>query len=169
MVERSVYARMGIVVLALAGFFDSAYLMLSRFQTDVSMICPVSGDGCTTVRDSPWSTIPPGSGVPVALLGLVGYALVFGVAMAALHTDYARTLPLPLTLLAIGSAGVLFSIYLVGIQYFIIQAFCSWCLLSALLMATIWLLSLYDWRVWRSEAASTSRQPLSQAVHRTHS
>lgn len=167
MLARSIYARMAIAILALVGFFDSAYLMLSRYQTAISLVCPVTGDGCSTVQNSAWSTIPPGSGVPIALLGIIGYGIVFGVAMAALHTNYARSLPLPALLAALGTLGVIFSIYLIGIQVFMIQAVCSWCMLSALLMITIWLVALFDWRTWhRQTITSPGDGTLSSTPHR---
>lgn len=167
MVARSTYARMAIAILALVGFFDSAYLMLSRYQTDISLVCPVTGDGCSTVQNSAWSTLPPGSGVPIALLGIIGYGIVFGVAMAALHTNYARSLPLPALLAALSTLGIVFSLYLIGIQVFLIQAICSWCMLSALLMITIWLVALFDWRTWhRQHVASGGEGTLSSTATR---
>jgi uncharacterized membrane protein len=159
MIERSSYPRMAIVLLALVGFFDATYLMLSRFETNVAMVCPITGDGCTTVRDSVWSVFPPAHmatfGLPVALIGMFGYGLIFLLSLRALHADTLAALPLPQTLVALGSIGVVFSVYLTSLQIFVIQALCSWCALSAIVMTTIWLLALYDWRVWRSHSIAT--------------
>jgi len=158
MIERSPYPRMAIVLLALVGFFDATYLMLSRFETNLAMVCPITGDGCTTVRDSVWSMFPPSHmttfGLPVALIGMFGYGLVFLLSMRALHADTLAALPLPQTLVALGTIGVVFSIYLTSVQVFVIQAICSWCVLSAIVMTTIWLLALYDWRVLRSHGTA---------------
>jgi uncharacterized membrane protein len=147
---------MAIVLLALIGFFDATYLMLSRFETNLSMVCPITGDGCSTVRDSVWSVFPPlhmsAVGLPVALIGMFGYGLVFALALRALHADALAGLALPPTLVALGTIGVIFSAYLISLQAFVIQAICSWCVLSAIVMTTIWLLALYDWRVLRSHS-----------------
>jgi uncharacterized membrane protein len=97
-------------------------------------------------------------GMPVALIGMFGYGLVFLLALRALHADALAGLPLPPALVALGSIGFVFSVYLMTVQIFVIQAICSWCALSAIIMTTIWLLALYDWRVRRSHdtAAETA-------------
>jgi len=43
---------------------------------------------------------------------------------------------------AIISAGFLFSLYFTYIQAFVIKAFCTWCVLSALVFITLFVISL---------------------------
>lgn len=150
MIERSLYARMTVALLALVGFFDASYLLVSHFRTDVAMTCPVTGDGCTQVRDSIWSVIPPGEqGIPIALIGVCGYVVVCVLSMVALQRDRLGGMSIPLGLVALSSVGVAFCIYLVSLQLFVIHAICFWCMVSSVLMPTIWILTLYDWRMWQ--------------------
>lgn len=174
MIERSIYPRMAIALIALVGFFDACYLLLNFYYPTVSMACPITGDGCRSVRDSVWSVLPPAHissvGIPTAVPGVLGYALICGLAMAALHTDRPGRLLLPPTLVALSSLGMLFSLGLGGIQVFIIREVCSWCVLSAILMFTIWLIALYDWRVWwrTTSGYAPASQTHTRAAHRIH-
>ncbi|NJN66257.1 MAG: vitamin K epoxide reductase family protein [Chloroflexaceae bacterium] len=148
--NRSLLPRMGIVLLALFGLFDSLYLSLSTLRPEDPMYCPVGGS-CTAVQDSPWSRLPPGEGgLPVAFIGVGGYLVLFLLGMIMLQTDMVGgRLSLPPTLLVVSSAGALFSLYLIAIQVFVIHSICFWCALSALFQWSIWGLTLFDWSVWR--------------------
>lgn len=148
MMTRAPYPRMAVALLALLGLLDSAYLTLERFVPDVGMVC-LTGGGCETVQRSSWSTLPPGGGVPVAVLGIVGYGALLVVALLALQRDRVLMLSLPVALLALASGGVLFSLYLTYLQFAVIGAVCSWCLLSAMLELGIFVAALIDWRAWR--------------------
>ncbi len=170
MIERAYWPRMGMIVLALVGIFDATYLYISRLIPNFSMVCPVTGGGCEAVRDSAYSVFPPSIltsvNIPVATLGMIGYGLIFVIGLAALHTDVLRSWSLPATLVGLSSFGVAFSAYLVSVQAFIIRAFCSWCLLSAILMTCIWLLALYDRRELRAHRTDQAAPPLAGAAPR---
>src|SRR5262245_33739374 len=134
---RTLYARMALALLALLGLLDAAYLTLERFSPQVALVCPLGG-GCATVQASRWSTLPPGGGLPVALLGVGGYALLAGLALAGLHRERLGAVPLAPALLAVASSGVLMSAYFVALQAVVIGAFCTWCLASAALELLCW-------------------------------
>lgn len=142
---RALYARMAIALLALLGLLDAAYLTLHRYEEGIGLVCPVGG-GCETVQESRWSTLPPGDGVPVALIGVAGYAALLGLGLTSLHRERLGRLALPPTLLALASVGLFFSLFLTALQVFVIRALCSWCLGSALLELGIWLAALVGWR-----------------------
>lgn len=153
MLERSLYPRMAAALLALLGIIDSAYLSISRLLPSSALVC-VAGDGCQTVQQSIWSLLPPGSGIPVAYIGLGGYTLLFGVSMAALQTDRIGRLALPELLVLLASGGLLFSIYLTIVQIAVIGSLCFWCVLSALTQLGIWIATIIDWRAWRGQERS---------------
>lgn len=152
--ERPLYPHMLIVLLALAGMFDAAYLSLSRLQSR-SVACVV-GNGCDIVQASVWSTLPPGNGIPVAFIGVAGYLVLAALGMAALQKDRLGPLSIPPVLLAVSSVGVLSSAFLMYIQFFVIGSICFWCTMSAGFQVIIWLAALYDWRTWRTATATTS-------------
>jgi uncharacterized membrane protein len=68
------------------------------------------------------------AGVPVALLGLIGYALIL--ASLALPGDAGRLAGAFLALVGVG-----FSAWLTYVELFEIDAICQWCVASALVMA----------------------------------
>jgi uncharacterized membrane protein len=119
--ERSV--RIVLAVLAVAGLCMSAYLTWVHLR-GVAPVCLAGGGGCETVQSSRYAEI---LGVPVAALGLGGYA---GLLLAALlRGEAGALLGLFVTLVS-----VLFSAYLTYLELFVIYAICQWCVSSAALM-----------------------------------
>jgi uncharacterized membrane protein len=124
-------------VLALVGFADAAYLTANHFA-GTSVFCGASG-GCETVLTSEFATLGP---VPIALLG----ALYYGVASLIAWTpaaSWSRGVSRALAVLT-GTAFAV-SALLFWLQAAVIDAWCRFCLVSAvvttLLFATsIWLL-----------------------------
>ncbi|MFQ5661714.1 MAG: vitamin K epoxide reductase family protein [Candidatus Paceibacteria bacterium] len=116
-----------IFLLSLLGLADSIYLTIKHF-THSDINCSIF-NGCDLVTTSIYSTI---LGVPVALLGVIFYGLVLTFAVR-------RSLAL---LLIISSIGFLISIWFVYTQGFILNAFCFYCLISAGISTTLFILSL---------------------------
>ncbi|MEN9328730.1 MAG: hypothetical protein RI947_1538 [Candidatus Parcubacteria bacterium] len=114
--------------LATLGLADAAYLSYERL-TGGSLVCPVTGTGCDIVQTS-WYAAP--YGVPVAYIGLFGYILMIVLAVLAHTNRTAGKFSLVTALKAIVVSAVTVSILLTGLQAFVIQAFCFWCLVSAM-------------------------------------
>jgi uncharacterized membrane protein len=115
--------RIAAALAALAGFGVAAYLTWAHYA-DSTVVCPVGG-GCETVQESRYAEI---AGIPVALLGLVAYTAI----LALLVWDA------PVARLAAASTslvGLLFSIYLLVVQLFVIDAICIWCLANDVVVA----------------------------------
>lgn len=154
MIERTLYPRMAVALLALLGIINAGYLTLSRIYPS-ALVC-LTGGGCEAAAQSPYSLFPPGSGIPVAHIGIAGYLVLLVLALIALQTDRLGPLPVPATLFALSTFGVLFSIYLTSMQVFVIKTptgepgLCSWCLLSGLTQVCIWVALLLDWRARRA-------------------
>jgi uncharacterized membrane protein len=133
--------RMGAVLMSLLGLFVSAYLYLYKIGRIGTLACG-SGE-CETVQTSQYSRF---LGVEVALIGLVGYGLLFAVALVALQPGYASSRA-PVQLLALlATGGVLFSGYLTYLELFVIHAICRWCVGSALIILSIMLLAWLEVR-----------------------
>ena len=111
------------VLAALAGVVVAGYLTWAHYG-DGAVACPIGG-GCETVQSSAYAEI---SGVPVALLGLVTYALLL--ALLVWDAPIAR-----LAAAALALTGLLFSIYLLVLQLFVIDAVCVWCLANDIVIA----------------------------------
>jgi uncharacterized membrane protein len=110
------------VVLALLGLGVAGYLTYVHYA-GLEPVCNIA-HGCVKVQSSRYAEL---AGVPVALLGLLGYA---GILVALLVPG---ELPrLAAALLALVGFG--FSAYLTYRELFTIDAICQWCVASAVLM-----------------------------------
>jgi uncharacterized membrane protein len=129
--------RVAILVLTAIGIGIASYLTYTHYA-GIKVACLSSG-GCETVQASKWSKV---DGVPVALLGLIGYVLIL--LSLAVRGDIGRIGAFGLALV-----GFLFSAYLTYRELFTIHAICQWCVSSAVIMTV--LLVLTGWRVVRTD------------------
>ena len=106
--------------MAVAGYLTWAHY-------DEGLLVCVDGGGCETVQRSDYSAI---AGVPVALMGLVSYTVLLG--LVAWDTPYAR---LGAAMLAF--VGLAFSLYLLALQLFVIDAVCAWCVANDVVIAPL--------------------------------
>jgi uncharacterized membrane protein len=139
---------MAVALLSLLGLLDAAYLALERV-TGGPLVCPLGG-GCETVQSSSYALL---FGVPVAFVGVAGYALLLVVAMLSLHHDSVGGVPLSTLLLALASVALLAGAYFVYLQVAVIGAICFWCMVAALLDLLIWAAALANWRLSRQPSA----------------
>jgi uncharacterized membrane protein len=131
--------RMSAALLSLTGLFIAAYLYLYKIGKIGDLAC--GSGGCETVQWSPWSRF---AGVDVSLLGVMGYAALLGLSLAALQPRLVGRL-WPAALLALlAGIGVLFTIYLTYLELFVIHAICRWCVASAVVILAIFIVALLD-------------------------
>ncbi len=132
--------RMAMALLALAGLFVSLYLYLYKIGKIGVIACGTGG--CETVQLSAQSRF---LGIEVALIGVLGYLLLLGLALLSLQPRFAgRSWPL-LGLVAAGGGAVLFTGYLKYLELFVIHAICRWCVVSAVLIALLFVLAAVEW------------------------
>lgn len=112
-----------VALVALSGIAIAGYLTQAHYVGD-TVACPIGG-GCETVQSSEYAEL---AGVPVALLGLSAYAVMLG--LLAWDTAVAR-----LATASVALAGLLFSLYLLVVQLFVIDAVCVWCLANDVVVA----------------------------------
>ena len=129
--------RQAMVVLALAGLFVSLYLWLHKLGVIGVLQCGTGG--CDTVQASPYADF---LGVPVALYGVVGYAVLFVASLVAVQRANAPQRRLDMALAVAASVGFLFTMYLTALELFVIHAICRWCIGSAAIITAIMVLSL---------------------------
>lgn len=110
---------------ALAGMAVAGYLTWVHYD-EGALVC-VAGGGCETVERSSYAEL---AGIPVALLGLVGYTIVF--ALVLRDTPTAR---LGAAMLAF--VGLAFSAYLLVLQLAVIDAVCVWCMANDVVIAPL--------------------------------
>ena len=122
-------ARKVTVVLAIVGIAVAGYLTWIHYA-DVKPLC-TGISNCERVQSSSYAEL---GGIPIALIGLVGYA---GILVAALLPG--STARLAGIYFAFTGAG--FSAYLTWVELAQIDAICQWCLVSAGLMMALAALS----------------------------
>jgi len=91
--------------------------------------------------------------VDVALIGLLGYAVLLVVALLALRSTQVERRPPALLLTALAAVGVLFTAYLTYLELFVMHAICRWCVGSAAIIVTILVLGLLELRRLRAGLA----------------
>ena len=125
-----------IAILAFIGMIDALFLSIKRNAGPIP--CHVT-HGCTDVLTSKYSEF---GGIPLSWLGLAFYVTVFSLAVFIAFENPKKDSGLPLrTIFYLSGVGLIISALLVGIQAFILKAFCEYCLLSAALVLSIFLLS----------------------------
>jgi len=92
----------------------------------------VSGPGAA------YASIGP---VPVAFIGLAGYAVIFLLTWLQ-DWDFPLMDYLPELMVAVTGFALLFSLGLTGLEFFVIRAFCQYCVVSAVLVLILFGLSL---------------------------
>ena len=117
--------RTAAIAISVIGVAIAGYLTYVHYA-GISPVCEIA-HGCEKVQTSEWSKI---AGVPVALLGLLGYV---GILVALLVPG--ETAITAAAGMAVVGAG--FSAYLTYREVFTIDAICIWCVASALLMAAL--------------------------------
>ena len=117
------------VALGALGILVSGYLTLKRL-TGGSLACTRWAQ-CDVVNSSPYATI---GGVPVAFIGLAGYLVLFGLAAVAVLAQEVRRRQALWASFILSVGGLLFSIYLTYLELYVIQALCSWCVASAIII-----------------------------------
>jgi uncharacterized membrane protein len=125
-----------IALLAVVGACVATYLTLYKIGIIGTLSCSIGS--CEQVNTSRWSRL---LGAPVALWGVGFYLTVLTVAIAGTLPRFSDSRAIATSLLALGTGGLLFSIYLTSLELFVIHAICMWCVISAIIATTIFALS----------------------------
>ncbi|HXB16618.1 MAG TPA: vitamin K epoxide reductase family protein [Solirubrobacteraceae bacterium] len=133
--------RITLIVLTVIGIGLATYLTYIHYA-NVKPLCGKGGGSCLKVQTSQYSKL---AGVPVALIGLIGYIVILGTLLAPDEERW-RFATVALTL-----GGFGFSVYLTGREVFTLEEICEYCVGSAVLMTV--LLGLSTWRFLRGDEA----------------
>jgi len=124
-----------IAILSLAGVVDSAIGLQRHYAKSDTNFCDFSKKfSCDIVNRSEYSTM---AGIPVAGIGVVGYAALFVLA------TFLKSRPeTPTRLLAASLAGRVFALYLTYIEAYELTTWCILCVASLILILLISILAL---------------------------
>ncbi len=136
--------RLTMIALATVGLGVASYLTYVHYA-DINPVCTSSS--CLKVQTSVYSKL---LGIPVAVLGLIGYVAILG-SLLAPESETSRLATLVFTF-----AGFGFSMYLTYRELFSIHAVCEWCASSAGIMTILVCLSV--WRFLRAGPSARESQ-----------
>ncbi|OGO74848.1 MAG: hypothetical protein A3K45_05160 [Chloroflexi bacterium RIFOXYC12_FULL_59_14] len=124
------------LVLVVIGIIVSIYMTIYKL-TDNNAMCLGNG-GCSVVNTSKYSEI---YGIPVALVGVGGYAAILLWHLLEKRTEFLRQ-NATLFIFGLALAGFLFTLYLVYVEFAILKALCPFCLTSQAAMTIIFVISI---------------------------
>lgn len=119
-----------VLALSFLGMVETLYLSIQRDSGPVP--CHIT-NGCGDVLTSAYSAV---GGIPISWFGFAFYLTIFGATVFDVFggVDTFRRLRAPATVALVVSA------VLTGIQAFVLDAYCEYCLGSAALSTAIWAL-----------------------------
>lgn len=131
-----------IIFLGFIGFLISFYLAHKK-RTKEDLVCPFKGK-CDFVIHSRHSRF---FGVPVEFGGLAYYALIAIFYAFALINPVMISEQVAFFAVVFSGLAAVFSLYLTGLQAFVIKHWCTWCLMSAIVSILIFILSILGMHV----------------------
>jgi len=120
--------RLVLTVLSVLGIAISLYLTYTKL-TESEIKCGFGG--CNVVQKSEYSQV---FGIPVAVFGVIFYFLLF----ALNHLKANKFLKYWVLI------GLVFSLYFTYLELFVINAICTWCVASAILIVLATVLVFLD-------------------------
>ncbi len=142
--QGSKWVRVTMAILATIGVIDTGSITFSRWGWISTLSCPGGTEGCDKVLNSAWGTLIGGNGftIPLSLMGLGSYLAILLMAILPFipgggdnKSEVARKTWWGLFFTSCGMA--VFSLLLVWLMVFKIEAFCFFCFLSAFLSITL--------------------------------
>ncbi|MHB0923360.1 MAG: vitamin K epoxide reductase family protein [Bellilinea sp.] len=125
------------IAAAVLGIIDSIYLYIIKITNNKALCIQGVGD-CWSVNTSIYSEA---FGIPVSILGLLMYAAIAVLwIMLPANPFYKRYAPI--LNFGLSLVGVIFSAYLTYLEIAVIKAICPFCVLSAILVLILFVVSL---------------------------
>lgn len=127
-----------VAILAVCGIVVSSMSLQHHYATTKTAYCDI-GEllNCDIVNRSAYSSI---LGIPVALIGMLGYGALAGIA-----TVYRERRETPMLLFGGAIAGLAFALYLTYIEARVLGVYCILCLSSLALISVTTILSAIIW------------------------
>lgn len=128
----------------MVGLVDAIYLSWEKVTQNQAMCLPGLGD-CRTVNTSKYSEI---FGIPVAFVGVISYLFILVLLLIEKRNQITSNYA-PMFVFGLSLTGVIFSGYLTYLEIFVIKAICPFCVVSAIVMLAVFILTSV--RILKSE------------------
>ncbi len=128
------------IALTVIGLLVSVYMTIYAITSNDNMC--VGSQDCSVVNASKYSKVNiAGFQVPVAVIGVVGYAAILGVLLSENRIEFFQENG-TLVFFGLALTGFLFTLYLIYLEVFLIRAYCPFCIASQSAMTLIFILSV---------------------------
>lgn len=124
------------IALTVIGLLVSIYMTIFKFTNNTGMC--VGSHGCITVNNSKYAEV---NGIPVAVIGVVGYAAILAVLLFEQKISFLQQNG-TLVFFGLSLTGFLFTLYLIYVEVALIKAYCPFCITSQSAMTLIFILSV---------------------------
>lgn len=124
------------IALTIIGLLVSVYMTIYKITSNDKM-CIGSKD-CSVVNASRYAEI---YGIPVAVLGVVGYAAILGILLLGQKPGFFQQNG-SMLFFGLSLTGFLFTLYLIFLEVALIKAYCPFCIASQTAMTLIFILSV---------------------------
>ena len=137
-----------IAILSTIGIVDTGSITLKNWGLFNSLSCPGINKGCETVLNSPWGTLFQNEAItiPLSLAGLITYLSILFISLVLTLNIFPHKLKAKRILwwliYMVSFGASIFSLLLINIMFFKIEAFCVFCILSAILSFSIFILTI---------------------------
>jgi uncharacterized membrane protein len=125
------------IILAIIGLSDSIYLSWIKL-THNEAACIIGVGDCFSVNTSKWSEW---NGIPIALIGAAGFLTILLVLLLETRIKLIKVNS-PLIIFGLSFVGVAYSAFLTYLEIFVIKALCPYCLLSAVTMSILFVITI---------------------------
>ena len=128
------------IALTVIGLLVATYMTIYAITSNDNMC--IGSQDCSVVNASKYSKINiAGVAIPVAVLGMAGYAAILAVLLFDRNIDFLRQNG-SLVFFGLSLMGFLFTLYLVYVEIALIRAYCPFCITSQIAMTLIFILSV---------------------------
>jgi len=129
----SIYA----LLAAIIGALDAAYLTWVKLSHNEVLCAPGIGD-CYTVNTSRYSEL---YGIPIAIFGLATFLFIIAILLLESRLPFLEENG-SMIIFGVSLVGVIYSAYLSYLEEFVIHAWCPYCVLSAIMIVIIFIISI---------------------------
>jgi uncharacterized membrane protein len=143
-----------IAMLGLVGVAISGYITFAHYR-EVSTLC-LPGMDCDAVLSSRYARI---GGVPLSLFGLGMYLVLTALGWMLWGELTGRQGLVALGAYAIALAATLYTLYLYYLEIFVIEAFCTWCVASSVVVFALMALTSVNLRAAQRESRRSAAAP----------
>jgi uncharacterized membrane protein len=124
------------IALAVLGLFVSIYMTIYKVSGNDGM-CLGSG-ACSEVNASIFSEV---SGIPVAVVGIIGYVAILAVHLLENRNSFLKQ-NATLFIFGMSLTGFLFTVWLIYVEVALLKALCPFCVTSQVAMTLIFIIAL---------------------------